>query len=212
MLLADLRVEPGIVLEEKIGEGQHREVFRSGNLAVKILKPFRLKQRWLRTVRLPLQIYIQTKYAIEDFNQHEQENYWRLAGFIPRDSSTLFNRIYWAGYYEGQSISISDLVLNDDGSFAKSLAKSGVILDTKFWNGLDEIETLLLSRKMFFIGINDDNVLVQTKNGVQQPVLVDYKWLGREAYPCQFWLRWEIGLRRKLKSKFQRMRDLYKPR
>ncbi len=206
MPLESFRVEAELTLDEKIAEGHHREVFRADPYVWKILMPYRVKRRAGRTVRLPLQAYIEQKHGIEDFNLHELENYRRLDPHIPDGLRGSFNPVHWAGRYQGHSVSLSDLVLNDDGSIARPLAQAGVILDEKFWSALDEMEVFLTRCKMFLIGINRENLLVQNKNGVQLPVIVDYKWMGREAFPYQFWLRYETCLKQKLHRKFQRLR------
>lgn len=204
-------LDPSLFAAEKIGEGQYREVFRSGPFAVKLLKKFRVRERWFHAAPRPLQPYVEEKYGIEDLNQHEFDHYRRLAEVVPAELRGNFCAVHWAGYHQGQSVSLSDLVINDDGRLAQPLAREGRILDPEFWSALDKIEMLLLDAGLFFTGINPDNLLVRKKGGVIQPVIVDYKWLGREAYPLQFWLRCRSGLVKKMSGKFRAIREGYKP-
>ncbi len=204
-------VNPALFAAEKIGEGQYREVFRSGPFALKLLKKFRVRERWRHAWQLPLQPYVEEKYGIEDLNQHEFENYRKLAEVAPADLRGNFCIVHWAGYHQGHSVSLSDLTVNDDGGLAQPLVREGRVLDPEFWRALNKIEALLLDTGLFFTGINPDNILVRKKDGVTQPVIVDYKWLGREAYPLQFWLRCRAGLVKKIAGKFETIRLRFKP-
>ncbi|HTB62396.1 MAG TPA: hypothetical protein VK737_02310 [Opitutales bacterium] len=191
---------------EKIGEGQFRKVFRCDPFAIKILKEVLVKKQFRGMAQLPLQPYVRKKYGIADFNRHEFEHYQLLAEILPAHLQRCFNPIHWAGHHQGLNISLSDLVLNDDGTPAQPLTRSGIIENGDFWNTLAEIEHFLLDHKLYFTGVNSDNILVRRTEGIMQPVVVDYKWLGREAYPCQFWLRSNGRLEKKLQGKFQQMR------
>jgi hypothetical protein len=206
-----IRVATELPLEEKIGEGQYREVFRSDPFVIKRLKKFVVKRRGRSTVPTLLQPYVRKKYGIDDFNRHELIHFRQLAEMIPPALRDSFNPIHWAGHHCGGSFSLSDLVLNADGTLAHPLAKSGIILDPEFWNTLAAIEDFLLSRRMFFTGINSGNVLVRQTENSWQPVIVDYKWLGWEAYPWQFWLRSWSFMEKKIRLKFKEMRMLSMP-
>lgn len=195
--------------DEKIGEGQYREVFRSDPFVIKKLKRFLFKRRGQKMAPFPLQSYVRKKYGIDDFNQHEFAHYQMLAEVVPARLRDNFNPIHWAGHFQGHSLSLSDLVLNADGSLAQTMVHTGPIRESGFWRVLDEMEIFLLDHKLYFTGLSSDNILVCKREEGWQPVMVDYKWLGGEAYPCQFWLRCRAGLENKIRHKFLKMKQLF---
>ncbi len=205
------RVESALTIGDKIGEGQHREVFRSGQMALKVQKLYRERTTLGFTTRIPMRDYSRRKFGIKDFNRLELENYRRLADFVPVALRRHFCVIHWAGEWRGRSISLSDLILNEDGTCAQPLSQFGTMADPQFWTAFGCMESFLIDSRMFFLGLNSDNILVQMTRDGPLPIMVDYKWLGPRAYRWQFWLRWEAGLKRKLHRKFGRIRELYGP-
>lgn len=195
-----------ISLENKIGEGTYREVYRAGDKALKILKPHIHKFN----VDFPTSLFTKLEYGIADFNQYEYNTYQRFIKKIPEGLRGRFAKIYSAGCYNGRSASLSELITNENGGISKSLSKFGPVSDKNFWNEIDQLESLLLEKRIFLIDIRKENVMVKESEGKLTPVLFDYKRIGARTRPFQPWLRlFPSQLAEKVKIKFQELREEY---
>ena len=62
-------------LEEKIGEGRYRNVYRDGDFALKVVKSHKRKTYFGFPVNIPTWMYLIVKFGFSDFNKHELGNY-----------------------------------------------------------------------------------------------------------------------------------------
>lgn len=191
---------------EKIGEGKYREVYRWENYAMKVLKPHIKKQCGPITMHIPTKIHSRIKYGIEDFNMHEYENYQTMIQKIPEEYRTAFNKIHSHGTLGKNSISISDIIYNSDGTRSKSLFLTDKITDPAFWIMLQNIHDMMFSQEIFLLDIHAKNILVQDG----KPVLFDYKRLGTTTYPLQAWLHIKDQKIRCMQRRLDRLEDVYK--
>lgn len=193
----------------KIGEGKHREVFRLGDKALKILKLHIRKNYGLFHIDFPTNLYTKYRYGIDDFNEFEYRTYKKFIERVPPEFKDRFSRIYHAGRLDGRSFSISDLVVNSDGSLSKPLSEYDII-DSAFWRQIDELEEILASKEIPIMDIGGENIMVKEADGKMIPVIIDFKRYGRKTYPFQIWLFSEQRLISKMRRRFQRLKERYK--
>jgi hypothetical protein len=191
----------------KIGEGKYRDVYQVRGKALKILKPHVHKFN----LEFPTSVYTKLKFGIADFNQYEYHTYRKFIKEIPNKLKDRFAQIYWAGPYNGKSVSLSELVINSNGEVSESLSESGPVYDKNFWDAFNQVESLLLEKRIFLMDIHAKNIMVKESEGKLAPVLIDYKRVGARTYPLQIWLLSQSRLAEKLKRKFQRLREEYSP-
>lgn len=195
----------------KIGEGRYREVYRvDDDFALKLLKPTVGKNYFGVSVEFPAQLYTACKFGISDFNRFEHGAYQTFIQRISPEMRNSFAHIHRVGMFRGRSGSLSDLVADADGGVSQSLSEYGKVSDTSFWKRIDDIETALLDEKIWLTDIADHNVVVQVVDGTHVPVLVDFKRYGRRTYPFQVWLLSQRQIEKKMKRRFERLRDEYK--
>ena len=199
-------------LEDRIGGGAYREVYREGNLAIKVLKPYVKKDYGLFSINFPAFLYTKIQFGIEDFNKFEYDNYRQMIGLVPLELRDSFAKIIRVEQNQNGSLSINELVTDADGCVSKTLKQYGEVRNSKFWERFNELEQLFLSNNISLFDINSENILVkELENGDTTPVLVDYKRFGTRTYPFQFGLLTESGVRKKIKRRFARIRDSYRP-
>jgi len=195
----------------KIGEGRYRKVFRVGNKALKVLRPFVRKDYGLFHVNFPTELYTKYKFGIADFNQFEYEMYHEFIERISPELRNKFSQIHEIGKSNGKSVSLSDLVVNSNGNLAKTLSQYGIVDNPDFWRQIDKLEQVLVHEEIPIIDIRGENIMVREVDGESVPILVDFKRYGRRTYPVQIWLFSKQQLVKKMKRRFQRLRDQYKP-
>lgn len=181
-----------IDLSVKLGEGKYREVFCYKGKAVKFLK-----QR------------PNNKNKVDDFNELEYENYCNFIEKVPLKFKINFAIIEWTGKINGKSASISDLIINDDGSVARSIAETGKIKDEFFWATLEKIEDLLIDSDIPLLDIRGENIIAQKIENRFNPVFIDFKRFGANTYPFQPWLRFKYQRMKKIQRRFRRMKEIY---
>lgn len=213
-LLHVFMVAPTDVIDavtQKIGEGRYREVYCiDDEFALKLLKPIVGKNYFGVHVEFPAQLYTSFKFGISDFNRFEYDAYHNFSSRIPSELRSSFAHIYRAGIFHGRSASLSDLIVDEDGSVSRPLSEHGAVGDPLFWKRMDAIETMLLDEKIRLADVANHNIVVQTVNGTHIPVLVDFKRYGRRTFPFQIWLVSERQLENKMRRRFQKMRDAHK--
>jgi len=198
-----------LVHAEQVGEGRHRDVYRLGDQAVTILKPQLRKDYKLFSVMFPAKLYGLLKYGSADLNKTEEENYRALRAALPREQHGMLTHIHKTGTFNGASYSVSDLVLNADGSVAQPLCRHGPVRDKGFWEQLASLERTLSERVIPYWEINEHDVVVQrTENGAQ-PKLVDYKRMGQRTYVFQPHLLFPKAIVGKIRRKFLRLKLFY---
>lgn len=205
------RLELSLSQPVKIGEGRYREVFRLGDQAFKILKPCVRKEYSFFHVDFPAELYTKYKFGIPDFNQFEYEVYKDFIKSIPEDFKGMFVHIHKVGRYGNRSFSLSDLVVDGNCEVSKSLLEHKPVEDQKFWERLDCMEEVLASRNVPILDIRGENIVVKEERGELFPVMIDYKRYGNKSYPMQVWLLSEQRLIGKMRRRFRRLREVYKP-
>ena len=206
--LSSHNLQVDLAKAEKIGQGRYREVFRMGDLALKVLKSHVRKNYGLFHIDYPMKVYTKYKFGIADFNQFEFEMYQGFIDRIPLNLRNRFYRIHSVDNVGGRSYLLADLVLDDDGSLSKPLSKQGKS-DNHFWERVKELEEVLIDKEVPVLDIRGENILVQnTAQGVI-PVMVDYKRFGRKTYPFQFGLSSKKSMIKKQRRRFQRLREQY---
>lgn len=200
-------------LDQRIGEGHYRLVYRYGNLALKVLMPYRTKDYGLFCINFPTSLYATLKFLVTDLSIAEYDNYSKLISQVPQEIRDSFAIIFGVTPFKEGSISLCELVLNADGSLPKSLNQYGVVESSGFWMRMDNIEDFFLSRGIPNFNINGDNILVkELGDGNYIPVLIDYKRMGTRAYPLQLHLFLKSESAKRVKRKFSAIREKYAPK
>ncbi len=194
---------------EKIGEGRYREVYREGDKALKFLKPNVIRNYGPLKIIIPTKLYTFFNFGISDFNRFEYEKYKEFENKIPEEFEHNFSKIYGIEKRGKESVSISDLTLNWDKTLSKPLSKYGLLDDEDFWKEIDRLEEMLIERDIMILDIRGENILVKETSEAKSPVLIDYKRYGGRTYRKQFIFS-RPQLIKKLKRKFQRLRELHK--
>lgn len=194
----------------KIGEGKFREVFSVGDFAVKIIKPSFKKNYGLFSVNLPTHKYTKYKFGILDFNEYEFKVYKEFIDRVPEELRNSFYQIYSVLHNEGKSYLIAQLIKDSNGQISRSMSKSGFIQEKSFWERIDQLENLLIEKDIPLLELNGANILVQNLGNTTIPVFTDYKRFGSRTYPAQFWLVSRSERAKKIKRRFQILRDKHK--
>ena len=118
--------------------------------------------------------------------------------------------INYVGKINGKSCSFSDLVSNCDGIISKTLAQNGKLKNDNFWKQIEELEGVLVDKKVTITDIRGENIMVKEMGKEVAPIFVDFKRYGSITYPIQIWLSSEKQLVEKMKRRFQRLREQYR--
>ena len=111
MLLERIHRHFELTMEEKIGEGRYREVYRSGNSAVKTLKDFRVKQGFSFPSGCPCQPIHWKNLGSKILTAMNGKTTGGCAIRSPSSRQGHFCAVHWAGKWQGRSVSISDLAI-----------------------------------------------------------------------------------------------------
>ena len=199
-------IERSFSLGQKIGEGGYRVVYDLGDgRCAKVLKKKRRKDYGSIQIYYPMQFYLLFKFGINDFNQFEFHNYEMLMDTLPPDAHRYFAHIYDVIPSNGTSASIEETIRNQDGSVAPTIDQFGPVADAGFWEALDYLREVFIDRKVPMFNSWEDNILVKRENDGLVPVFFDYKRVGYQTYPFQFWLRFSSQQKRKMERKFDRL-------
>lgn len=204
-------LQTNISERKKIGEGRYREIFRVGDEALKLMKPYVRKDYGLFHVNFPAELYTKHKFGISDFNRFEYESYMGFIERIPKEFRGMFSRVHSFGRHNNRSFSLSDLVVNSDNEISKPLSEYGQVDNLKFWEKITRLEEMLVSEKVPLLDIRGENIVVREEKGELTPVVIDFKRYGRRTYPMQIWLLSEQKLIGKMRRRFQRLKEMYKP-
>ena len=143
---------------------------------------------------------------------YEYGNYLWVIGKVPEEMRGSFAQIFEVAKSNGKSISINELVVNADGRVSKTLRDYGPVSDPVFWERLQKLEELFLSKNIPYFDIRAKNILVkELEDGHMIPVLIAYKRVGIRTYPLQLNLLTKAGMSMRIIKKFLRLRELYKP-
>lgn len=191
-----------------VGEGRHRIVFRMGNFAVKILKPYFKKSYGSLKIPFPTKPYTAIKFGFIDYNTFEYKCYTGFIERVPLEYRNRFAHIHGVWEVKGKSISVSDLIMNSDGSLSQPLSQYPRINDSSFWEEIDSLEELLTKENIPIMDIRGENILVKEEDGKRTPVMIDFKRYGRTTYPMQLWLLSEAKQISKMRRRFERLKKL----
>lgn len=205
----DLLRQMNFVLPEecKIGEGKFREVFSVGDFAVKTMKPHFRKNYVLFEVNLPTPLYTKYKFGIPDFNDHELFVYNGFIDRVPEELKNSFYQIHSVMHDGSASYLVAQLIKDSDGNVSLPLSKRGNVQDASFWKRIDQLEDLLIEQDIPLMDLNDAHVAVQNLGDSNVPVFTNYKRLGSRTYPAQFWLVSRNERTKKIRRRFQTLRD-----
>lgn len=200
-------------LEEKLAEGGHREVYRVGDEAFKVVKPYKQKRYFGIRLQVPSWVYSLYKSGRMDYNVAEMENYLNIVDRIPSGLHDCFVALLRIQNHEGKKIIVSELVRDFDGTLSKTLSFYGQVNDPIFWQMIGELEKFFLDKDIPYFDIRRDNILVRKRaNGELVPVLIDYERATIRAYPFQLNLLVRSERARKIKRRFSRLREKYQPK
>jgi hypothetical protein len=199
------------VPENKIGEGAIREVYVSGNLVLKVMKPdARISKKMLfGRASFQTQDFVRNRYGIDDFNRYEFEQYQKLMLQVPADLLDSFSRVLGIKQIQGRSTSIHELVTDADTSISRELKEHGPVDDAGFWERMDKLEQFFLEREILHLGFDERNIVVKSTADKTLPVIIDYKRLGKKVRPRTLGMLFSFGIRRKIKYKFGLLREKY---
>jgi hypothetical protein len=146
---------------------------------------------------------VSSKYGIPDFLEYEWANYQKIMAACPPDLRAHFVAIHGVEITtDGRKALIMDVVRDDQGRIAPSLAANTRALSPAFWDILDRIRReVFLAHSLDHFGIVRRNILVKTP---EHPVFIDFQ-SGRERFRSQFWLRWPFFVRAKINRCFQKI-------
>ncbi len=147
--------------------------------------------------------YLRLKW-IKNLAQLEVDNFTKVQPLIPLNVP---ERTYiWEDWKIHQT-----LVKDSDGKISlpiKEFSKSTNI-PKEFFTKIQECLDKLMENKIFFYRISDKNILVQETPQGLNPIFIDFKSVGKKAYPLQVWLHFNFQQRNKVKRKFNKLRDSY---
>lgn len=146
---------------------------------------------------------VSTKYGITDFLDYEWANYQKIMNVCPADLRAHFVAMHGVTTaIDGRKALIMDVVCDDRGEIAPSLAKNTRVLSPEFWRTLDRIRReVFLNHAIDHFGIVRRNILVKNPD---HPVFIDFQ-TGRERFRGQFWLRWPFFVRAKINRCFRKL-------
>lgn len=200
-------------LDEKVGEGHYRIVYRHGDLALKVLKPYRTKDYGLLRIDFPTWLYAALKFGVTDLNMSEYRNYLSLIKEVPQELINSFAKIFGVIHSKQGSTSLCELISNADGSLSQPLEQYGTMRDSRFWVRIDKLEEFFLSRGIPNFNINGGNIVVrELGDGHIIPVLIEYKRIGARTYPLQLHLLLKSEAVKRVKRKFSSLREKYQPK
>ena len=202
--------EMAFSLDEKIGEGAKREVFRSGNAAVKVQKPY-VSKNFVFTIHIPTWLFGIYKIGRRDFNEAEYQNYFGLIGKVPANLRDSFMKVFELIEGNGENRLVAELISNWDGAVSRSLLQHGPIENIAFWNRMDKLEQILLERDIPYFDIRPENIVIRNVSpNYRIPVIVDYDTMGARSLIFQVSLLSRKGRAHKIKRKFERLKSQYK--
>ncbi len=197
----------------KIGEGRYREVFQiDDERCIKKLKPSIQKRYGPFTVNYNARLYSLGKFRISDFNSHEFFNYQKLKAQLPQNLQKNFAEIYGVQMdKKGNSSSLSELIRNYNGRISKTLAEHDKINNEMFWENVKEIENFFAGNNIPYFNVHPQNIAVKWLNKSDAiPVFMDFKRIGKQTYPFQFWLIFTPFMEKKRCKQFERIYRNYK--
>ncbi len=194
----------------KIGECKFREVFSVGDFAVKTIKPSFKKNYGLFKVSMSTHLYTKYKFGIPDFNEYEFGAYKKLIEKVPEELRNSFYQIYSVLHNEGKSYLIAQLIKDSNDQISLPMSKLGHIQEKSFWERIDQLEDLLIEKDIPLMELNSSNIVARDLGNSSIPVFIDYKRFGIRTYPAQFWLISRSERVKKIKRRFQILRDKHK--
>ncbi|QQR92579.1 MAG: hypothetical protein IPJ89_05540 [Candidatus Iainarchaeum archaeon] len=194
-----------------LGRGNHRAAY--------LISP-----RHVTKVHLPVsglasmrgQLYNRAKERFEyvvhgGFNELELRNFRRIWKSVPKHLRSSFARISSQRGKTKERILRIRVVRDADGSLSKTLRRFGPVSDPVFWRRFDLLVNWMLETKNYFLDFNAENVAVKRlSNGSHIPVLIDYKRVGYQSHPLQWWLRIPIIARARMLRRIGRRIDRYR--
>ena len=98
------------------------------------------------------------------------------------------------------------LVKDSNGAPSKTLAQTGKISNSGFWDKFHEIVDFLIRHDIPLFDIGSANILVRRVSKTKlSPFLFDYKEMGAKYYPFQPWLLLRAGRRAKILRRAERI-------
>jgi hypothetical protein len=199
-----------------VGEGKFRKVYSLNNKAVKILKPFVLRDFLLFQVRSNLIQRTKHRYSIDDFNSYEFEMYQDLMSKIPSDYKKYFARIDGVGRFREFFVSVGDLVLDFDGKISPSFERFGKIeRDNIFWYKLQNLHDVLEESEIYFGDLSSRNICIKTEINpldnlpILSPVIVDFKRIGEHTYKNRSIFGANRFVKKRMNKNFDNLFDEY---
>ena len=192
-----------LTLENKIGEGNHREVYLEDGLVYKAPKPYVRRRYGPFHITIPSSVYSLYELGAIDLNKFEYANYLRIISQVPNELKDSFVQIFGVitSPEDNSSLALTELVTNFDGSVSKTLSEYGTVTNPEFWERFDTIEKLFVGRDIPYFDIREGNIAVkELEDGNMVPVLIDYKKATIRAYPFQVNLLLQSERAKKLRT------------
>lgn len=203
-------IQKGILY--KINNGSFRQVYSNGQVVFKTINPYTEKRFLFIPLLIPTKLYTRYLYGVDDLNAAEYHNYQALLKHIPVDLADSFAKILTIIEHNNEKVLVGELITDADGTISPTLKQHDPVSNDKFWTRLDCIEQFILSNNIPYMDIGPNNLAVKTlANGNSIPVIIDHKAIGINFRPFQLDLKFKSMLRRKIKRKFQRLRQNFKP-
>ncbi len=202
-----------INLERVLSDGRFRQVWTSNECVVKELKPKTTKHIGSLSFYIPTSLYTRIAYGIRDFNEYERACYERISAGMPDDMRGSFSVIHEVRRIRNQSFSIGELVVDYNGHISKTLRQHGPVSDDYFWTRMSNIVEYMVRRGIPLLDIGAHNIMVKVfDDGHKIPVFIDYKKMGPQTYPAQFWLRFPGQIERRIRRRFEKLKGEFKER
>jgi hypothetical protein len=191
-------------LEDRIGEGRYRDVYRvDRTTCAKVIKKSQKKKIGNFEFECPTWVDLMLKMIPGDFNQREFKNYQKLMALLPEEIKQYFGKIYRVESDANYSVAICGLITDFDGKPSLALRDFGKVEDPRFWKAIEIVIGELSSRRIpYFFGKGRENVVVKRNRDCSMPLFIDYKWFGMT--PFQPWIYLPGKIEERLEKRLER--------
>jgi len=198
-------------LENILGEGKYRLVFPvNDETCMKIVKPKKTKRIGPFSFQVNTALYLLVTNRVRNINQQEFKNYSAFISQISPEIKSSFGELI--GLTQEGNL-LAKIIRDWDGRISKSLTQYFGLKNPSFSNQLEKIEQEITSKAIPYFNNTPHNVLVQWVSPDEaNPVFIDYKRFGYRSYSFQPALLLTSGVKRKISSEFERIKQYHQGR
>jgi len=203
-----MNVSDNSILENILGEGKYRLVVPiTDEVCMKIIKPKRAKRLGPFSFQVSTPLYLFMTSGVRNINKQEFKNYSRLINSISEDIKGSFGELL--GLTEEGNL-LAKIIRDYDGRISRPLTNYPGLRNPFFQHQLENVEREFNQKAIPYFNTTQYNVLVQwISESEAKPVFIDYKRFGYRSYSFQPALLFASGVRRKINSEFERIKQYH---